>query len=145
MPRLSKKESLVLTACACVKNPSIPGFPYNFGTLSASWMGSDVMFLYRGSTLRQHMMKLKDPIRPQKKANVVYSVPLQCCPAVYVGQTGQQLSTRLQEHKHAVKTADFNASVLAEHAWNKHHQIDWNRVSILTSESNQYCRLTLES
>ena len=46
VPRLSKKESPVLTACACVKNPSIPGFPYNFGTLSVSWMGSDVMFRY---------------------------------------------------------------------------------------------------
>ena len=45
VPRLSKKESLVLTACACVKNPSIPGFPYNFATLSASWMGYDVTFL----------------------------------------------------------------------------------------------------
>ena len=55
------------------------------------------------------------------------------------------LYTRLQEHKHAVRTADFNASVLAEHAWNQHHPINWDKATVLTSESNLHRRLTLES
>ena len=37
----------------------------------------------------------------------------------------------------------YSRAVLAEHAWNKHHQ---DRASIFTSESNdEYCRLILES
>ena len=55
------------------------------------------------------------------------------------------LYTRLQEHKHAVRTADFHASVLAEHAWNQHHPINWDKATVLTSESNLHRRLTLES
>ena len=47
------------------------------------------------STLKQHLMKPKDPVSPEKKSNVVYSVPCKGCSAVYVGQTSQQLSTRL--------------------------------------------------
>ena len=77
--------------------------------------------------------------------NVVYSVPCKSCSAVYVGQTSRQLSTRLKEHKRAVRSADFNASVLAEHAWNQHHLIDWDEATVLTSESNFHRRLTLES
>ena len=64
---------------------------------------------------------------------------------MYVGQTSRQLSTRLQEHKRAVRTANFNASVLAEHAWNQYHPIDWDKATVLTSESNLHRRLTLES
>ena len=63
---------------------------------------------------------------------------------MYVGQTSRQLSTRLQENKHAVRTADFNASVLAKHASNQHHLIDWDKATVLTSESNLHRRLTLE-
>ena len=65
---------------------------------------------------------------------------------MHVGQTSRQLSTRLiKEHKHAVRSADFNASVLAEHAWYQHHPIDWDEATVLTSESNFHRRLTLES
>ena len=61
-----------------------------------------------------------------------------------MGQTSRQLSTRLKEHKRAVRSADFYASVLAEHAWNQRHPIDWDEATVLTSESNFHRRLTLE-
>ena len=97
------------------------------------------------STLKQHLVKPKDPVSPEKKSNVVYLVPCKSCFAVYVGQTSRQLYTGLKEHKRAVRNADFNPSVLAEHAWNQHHRIDWNEAKVLTSESNFHRRLTLES
>ena len=96
-------------------------------------------------TLKQHLVKPKYPISPEKKSNVVYSVPYKSCSAMYVGQTSRQLSIRLKEHKRAVRTADFNVSVLAEHAWNQHHLIDWDEATVLTSVSNFHHRLTLES
>ena len=97
------------------------------------------------STLKQQLVKPKDGVSPEKKSNVVYSVPCKSCSAVYVGQTSRQLSTRLKEHKRAVRTADFKASLLAEHAWNQRHPIDWDEATGLTSESNFHRRLTLES
>ena len=96
-------------------------------------------------TLKQHLVKPKDPVSPEKKSIVVYSVPCKSCSAMYVGQTSRQLSKRLKEHKHAVRSADFNASILAEHAWNQHHPIDWDEATVLTSETNFHRRLTLES
>ena len=96
-------------------------------------------------TLKQHLVKPKDPVSPEKKSIVVYSVPCKSCSAMYVGQTSRQLSTRLKEHKRAVRSTDFNASVLAEHAWNQHHLIDWEEATVLTSETNFHRRLTLES
>ena len=44
-----------------------------------------------------------------------------------------------------MKVDDFNTSVVAEHAWNQSHQIDWDGATLLTSDSNLYCRLTLGS
>ena len=64
---------------------------------------------------------------------------------MYVGQTTRQLSIMLQEHKHAVGTADINVSVLAEHAWNHHHPIELDKATVLTSKFNLHRRLTLES
>ena len=50
---------------------------------------------------------------------------------LYIGQTGRRLDQRLCEHKRAVKTADFNSSALAEHAWSAGHAVDWENVSIV--------------
>ena len=59
------------------------------------------------STPGQQLVKLKDPTSPKRKANVVYSIPCKGFSAVYVGQTGRQLSTQLR----AVKVSGFNTSV----------------------------------
>ena len=56
-------------------------------------------------TLKQHLVKPKDPVSPEKKSNVLYSVPCKSCSAVYVGQTSRQLSTRLKEHKRSTGKA----------------------------------------
>ena len=50
---------------------------------------------------------------------------------LYIGQTGRRLDQRLCKHKRAVKTADFNSSALAEHAWSAGHAVDWENVSIV--------------
>ena len=51
---------------------------------------------------------------------------------------GRQFSSLLQEHRWAVKVDNFNTSVVAEHAWNQSHQIDWDGATVLTSDSNLY-------
>ena len=50
------------------------------------------------TTLRKELVHVKDPTLPGKKANVVYKIPCSACPAVYIGQTGRLLETRIAEH-----------------------------------------------
>ena len=37
----------------------------------------------------------------------------------------------LDEHRRAVRMADFNSSVLAEHAWKNDHPTDWSNTTVL--------------
>ena len=53
---------------------------------------------------------------------MVYSIPCKTCPAMYIGQTGRPLETRVKEHKTAVRNGEVSSSALAEHAWNESHQ-----------------------
>ena len=45
----------------------------------------------------------------------------------------------------AVRMADFNASAIAEHAWNAGHRVDWSEVTILDQHENLHVRLSLEA
>ena len=75
------------------------------------------------------MSSPKDRIPDLQRSGVVYKTPCAVCPAAYIGQTGRRLCQRLDEHKRAVKGADFNSSALAEHAWTEGHPVDWQNVS----------------
>ena len=75
----------------------------------------------------------------------MYSIPYRKCHAVYIGQIGRLLETRIREHKAAVKYAKCDVSAVADHVWNKHHEMDFPQVSILAQEQNQQQRCFLES
>ena len=46
---------------------------------------------------------------------------------------------RIKEHKSACLRADFEKSLVAEHAWLSGHYIEWNDVEVLDQE-NDLCR-----
>ena len=77
-------------------------------------------------TIKQIVTRPKDPIPALQKSGVVYRIHCASCSVSYIGQTGRWLCQRVEEHKRAVKMADFNSSALAEHAWTTGHQVDWN-------------------
>ena len=64
------------------------------------------------STLRQHMVHVKDPTPLKKRNNIVYRIPCTTCPAVYIGQTGRLLEKRINEHKPTVKNAKCDVSAV---------------------------------
>ena len=97
------------------------------------------------ATLRKILVSPKDSIPVEKKANVVYQIPCTSCSEVYIGQTSRTLGTRLREHKVSVERGDTQISAVAEHVWEKHHQIDWKNCSVLTREGNLSQRCYLES
>ena len=72
-------------------------------------------------TLRQMLSHPKDPVPDLQRRDVVYKIPCAACNSSYIGQTGRKLSQRLDEHRRAVRQADFNSSALAEHAWTCDH------------------------
>ena len=87
----------------------------------------------------------KDPLPDMERSNVVYRIPCAECPATYVGESKRKLCKKIDEHKRALRMCDFNASAIAEHAWNAGHHVDWSGVTILDLDQNLHRRLTLEA
>ena len=128
---------------ASIALPYISGVTENIRRILA---GLDIrVSLYPHLTLRRLLMKPKDPVDDHLKKGVVYRIGCKDCHQSYIGQSGRSLSHRVQEHRRAVINADFNASALAEHAWNNGHRIDWDNASILAQNIYIYPRLYLES
>ena len=96
-------------------------------------------------SIRHLVSSPKDRIPDLQRSGVVYKIPCAVCPAAYIGQTGRRLCQRLDEHKRAVKGADFNSSALAEHAWTEGHPVDWQNVSILSCCPDSHHRLVKEA
>jgi len=70
---------------------------------------------------------VKDTIALEHRTGVVaYSISCYDCPVTYVGQASRSLSHHLKEHKQAFRSANFSASVVAEHAISSGHTIAWD-------------------
>ena len=95
-------------------------------------------------TLRDHMLRPKDPIPDLQKSRLVYKIPCGHCSASYVGQTSRRLCQQL-EHKRAIWLANFNSSALTKHVWSKEHPVDWSGVIVLSNASDTHTRLTQEA
>ena len=93
-------------------------------------------------TLKQMLSHLKDPVPDLQRRGVVYKVP---CNSSYIGQTGRRLSQRLDEHRRAVRQADFNSSALVGHAWTCNHAIDWTDVKVLSNPRDYTTRMLEEA
>ena len=79
------------------------------------------LFKSRG-TLREALIRVKEP-RPQiLRKSVVYKVPCMDCNRAYIGETGRNLKKRLVEHRAAVRRGDTcNKNGIAVHAWEQQH------------------------
>ena len=49
------------------------------------------------TTLKSHLVRLKDTVDPAKQDGVVYRIPCECG-KVYVGETGRSMHERIKEH-----------------------------------------------
>ena len=73
------------------------------------------------NTLRQLLVRPKDPVPQLERPGVVYHIPCTNCPQAYIGQTGRTLTQHLKEHRRAVTNGDLATSALAEHAHSTGH------------------------
>lgn len=74
-------------------------------------------------------------------SNVVYQIPCNDCPKVYIGQTSQYVHKRMDGHKFNSK----EVTALKQHVNNERHSFDFDDVKILCHEESLLVRLNLES
>ena len=96
------------------------------------------------ASLRTMLSKPKDTIPVSHKVDAVYRVNCKNCRAVYVGQTGRKLSTRLHEHGLAIKRHD-QLSLMSIHQDRFGHTFDLESPSILATARTKCAREFLEA
>ena len=96
-------------------------------------------------TLRQELVAPKDVTPTLEKAGVVYQIGCKDCDATYIGHTSKNLKDRVKQHRTATDKGKTIDSGVAEHAWTKHHVIDWQNVKVLDQESQEKRRQIKES
>ena len=90
-------------------------------------------------------MKTKPVTKEHDKKGVIYRVPCQDCPKVYIGETGRKLSTRLTEHKRHCRLMQPEKSAIAEHAIVEDHRIDFDGSEALLTEDRFWPRKIKEA
>ncbi|BHF76740.1 hypothetical protein SprV_0501983900 [Sparganum proliferum] len=96
------------------------------------------------STIRQQIMRPKDPLPVTEQSAVVYSIPCQDCDARYVGETGKRLGTRLHEHQLAVNRKD-KLSLVYGHTLERNHNFAFEKARVVGRANDKMARLMLES
>ena len=94
-------------------------------------------------TLRRLLTNVKDKDKPEDRPGAVYKIKCSDCQATYIGETGRNLTTRLNENKRATKKRDLNNNV-ARHHLKTSHIIDLDSATGLTRSTDYHQRLTLE-
>ncbi len=84
------------------------------------------------------------PLPTPEQRNVEYHIPCSACPNAYVSQTGRQLSTRVKEHKGAVRRQDEDY-LLALHCLTTGHAFDWDRATVIGKGTTKHTRYFIES
>ena len=66
-------------------------------------------------TLRRLLTNVKDKDEPEGRPEAVYKIKCSDCQATFIGETGRNLTTRLNEHKRATKKGDLNNNISEHH------------------------------
>lgn len=95
-------------------------------------------------TLKKRLTHVK-PKSKQRDKDVIYKIPCECG-AQYIGETGRPLEVRVSEHRRNwLKlrgdldngiVPEYVSSLLAAHAVENKHEIQWEEVKVLATESN---------
>ena len=112
------------------------------------------------NTLKSILVHPKDKKDITETSDVVYDVPCGGCDKSYVGETGRQFGTRLQEHQKDVttvadvkftranrkaSTTEQHKSAITDHVAQENHIIKWDEAKILDRDSNTFSRRIREA
>ncbi len=110
VPYVTGTVNLLLLPTSRVPPPTWQALPYvkNVSERIARHLRPFNFFIAHKPTksLRGTLVNVKDPLPTPEQRNVVHHIPCSDRPNAYVDQTGRQLSTRVKEHKGAVRRQD---------------------------------------
>ncbi|VDK82014.1 unnamed protein product [Dibothriocephalus latus] len=96
------------------------------------------------STIRQQIMKLKEPLPVTEQSAVAYSIPCRDCTVRCVGETGRRLGTGSHEHQLAINRED-KLPLVFDHVKQKKHTFAFEKARVISRVNDKMARLLLES
>ena len=66
-------------------------------------------------TLRRLVTNVNGKDKPEDRLGAIYKIKCSDCQATYIGETGKNLTTRLNKHKRATKKGDLNNNIAEHH------------------------------
>ena len=91
------------------------------------------------TTLRSHLVRPKDAVKPTKQDGVVYRIPCECG-KVYIGETERPMQDRMKEHERDIRLARTQTSAVSEHANNTGHNPLWIEAKFINRDPHWYTR-----
>lgn len=88
---------------------------------------------------------LKDSESRENEPGVIYRIKCNDCLETYIGETGRTAKIRVKEHAAHAKNGRFDMSAAADHALNKAHHLDWEKVEIIDQEKRLMNRRVKEA
>ena len=95
-------------------------------------------------TLKQQLVHVKDRIGNLDETCAVYKINCESCPNAYIGETGRNVSMRMNEHKKDIEKKK-DTSQIYQHIGATGHTFDFDGVKILHKNQNMTTRRILES
>ena len=92
------------------------------------------------NTIRQALVKLKDPTDNKEKCGAIYHIPCGTCDDFYIGETGRKMGQRFKEHM----SSDKESAVL-DHLKKTGHRFSFDDINILARENYFASRKTREA
>jgi len=96
------------------------------------------------NSLRSYIKGHKDNYDRYTTSNAIYKINCSTCDASYVGQTGRQLRTRINEHQRDFYKNYERQSVVSRHRSDSGHDFLWDDIKILDTEHSYHKRLISE-
>ena len=97
------------------------------------------------NTMRILFHNNKDKLKKSRVTGVVYKINCKECSKCYIGQTKNNLCTRISQHKNNIKNGEKKTG-LSEHSLENSHHFDFDNVTILEKNIHKKTeRLTLEN
>ena len=90
------------------------------------------------NTLRQLLVKPKDPVDKENVVGPVYKIKCEECEATYVGKTERSLKARFSEHRRPSSTTSEAAKHI--HTDQPEHTVELDNTEILTTEPRWFER-----
>ena len=146
-PRSTPGRRVVYTQSQLVRAPSSITLPYLGSTshhIQRIFHKHGIRVYHTAPLKLQNLLTShKDRQDPQCRPGV-YRIPCQCG-KVYIGETGRDLPTRLNEHKAHGRKGEFDKSSIIKHSHTEDHQINWSQAELITSIERWYPRRIREA